>query len=120
MLAPPPDGGGVAAVYASRLCVICRAATYSRKLIPHQILLVCQLLNLMLYLLLLPSQGLLPDPLDLLLDLRETGAAGTALARGTQPRVGIILFVTFLWEICCVGRPSGGRGQLLVTLGKPS
>jgi hypothetical protein len=73
----------------------------------------------MLYLLLLPSQGLLPDPLDLLLDLRETGAAGTALARGTQPRVGIILFVTFLWEICCVGGPSGRRGQLLMALGKP-
>jgi hypothetical protein len=33
-----------------------------------------------LYLFLLPSQGLLPDPLDLLLDLRETGAASTTLA----------------------------------------
>lgn len=73
----------------------------------------------MRYLLLLPSQCLLPYPLDLLLDLGEAGAAGTALARGTQPRVGVILFVTLLWEICCVGRPLGPWVQLLVALGKP-
>jgi hypothetical protein len=118
MLAPPPDGGGVAAVYASRLCVICRAATYSRKLIPHQILLVCQLLDLALYLLLLPPQGLLSDPLDLQLDLTKTAATGTPLARRPQPpTLGVILFVAFLWEICCVG--CGPSGHRVLLQGKP-
>jgi hypothetical protein len=118
MLAPPPDGGGVAAVYASRLCVICRAATYSRKLIPHQILLVCQLLNLALYLLLLPPQGLLPDPLDLQLDLTQAAATGTPLARRPhQPPLRVILFVAFLWEICRVG--CGPSRQSVLLQGKP-
>lgn len=74
----------------------------------------------MLYLLLLPSQSLFPDPLDLLLDLREAGAACTTFAFGTLHPVGIILFVTFLWEISCVGGPSRRRVHLLlVALGKP-
>ena len=46
-----------------------RDSAYSRKLILHQILLICKLLDLLFYLFLLSPQRFLPDSLHLNLNL---------------------------------------------------